>query len=197
MSPMPPEVVFESASSEPAMLVSGVTSGDEMCIVAENGGSDQRGALLTAEACEEAVAAGDGRELFVMTESGQLKSAVGGLCAILAGNSAAGGGTVELDDCEAVRPSRGGRGSVLRLLSHFAERAAGRFGWLPCAGCRDWRRALVLGADAAGPAEHGRRLVLHGAGWRCGLRRRPDAVVGLVRFVDGRRFARGREDRGW
>jgi len=32
-----------------------------------------------------------------------MKSAAGGLCAILAGNSAAGGGEIELDDCEAVR----------------------------------------------------------------------------------------------
>lgn len=101
--------MFESASSEPVMVASGVTSNDEMCLVAENGSADQRGALLTAEACEEAIAAGDGRELWVMTESGQLKSAVGGgLCAILAGNAAAGGGEIELDDCEAVLHCTGG-----------------------------------------------------------------------------------------
>merc|ERR1719181_824249 len=70
---------------------------------------DQRGALITAEECEAAIAAGDGRELFVMTEAGQLKSAVGGLCAILAGNSAAGGGEIELDDCEAAAETGDGR----------------------------------------------------------------------------------------
>ena len=111
------EVVFESSAGEAAMVVSGVTSKDEVCLVAENGSSDQRGALLTAEVCEEAISAGDGRELFVMTESGQLKSAVGGLCAILAGNSAAGGGEIELDDCEAVR-----HGS-LRLRGNYSFRA--------------------------------------------------------------------------
>ena len=57
-------MVLESASSEPMMIVSGVTSTDEMCLVAENGSADQRGALVTAEACESAIAAGDGRELF-------------------------------------------------------------------------------------------------------------------------------------
>ena len=38
-----------------------------------------------------------------MTEAGQLAmgGAGSGLCAILAGNSAAGGGEIELDDCEA------------------------------------------------------------------------------------------------
>merc|ERR1719263_1568786 len=91
------------------MIVSGVTSADEMCMVAENGSADQRGALLTAEACDQAIGAGDGRELFMLTESGQLKSAVGGLCAILAGNSAAGGGEIELDDCEAAAETGDGR----------------------------------------------------------------------------------------
>ena len=71
--------------------------------------------LRTWTACEDAIAAGDGRELFVMTESGQLKSAVGGLCAILAGNSAAGGGTVELDDCEAVPAGGDGVESPVRV----------------------------------------------------------------------------------
>ena len=80
------QVVLESSADEPSMIVAGVTSSDEMCLVAENGSSDQRGALVTVEACQDAVAAGDARELFVSTESGQLKSAVGGLCAVLAGN---------------------------------------------------------------------------------------------------------------
>merc|ERR1719272_434431 len=103
------DVVLESASSEPMMIVSGVTSTDEMCLVAENGSADQRGALVTAEACESAIAAGDGRELFTLTESGQMKSAAGGLCAILAGNSAAGGGEIELDDSEAAAETGDGR----------------------------------------------------------------------------------------
>jgi hypothetical protein len=46
-----------------------------------------------------------------MTEAGQL--AVGGtgsgLCAILAGNSASGGGEIELDDCEAAAETGDGR----------------------------------------------------------------------------------------
>ena len=102
------DVVLESSSSEPTMIVSGVTSTDEMCLVAENGSADQRGSLVTVEACASAIASGDGRELFAMTESGQLKSA-SGLCAILAGNSAAGGGEIELDDCEAAAETDDGR----------------------------------------------------------------------------------------
>ena len=45
------EVVFESAPAEPTMLVAGVTAGEELCVVVENGSADQRGALVTAESC--------------------------------------------------------------------------------------------------------------------------------------------------
>merc|ERR1719253_1559773 len=105
------QVVMESAAAAPTMLVAGVTAGEELCVVVENGSVDQRGALVTAEPCAEAIAAGDGREVFVMTEAGQLATggAGSGLCAILAGNSASGGGEIELDDCEAAAETGDGR----------------------------------------------------------------------------------------
>merc|ERR1719313_1684075 len=105
------QVVMESAAAAPTMLVAGVTAAEELCVAVENGSVGQRGALVTAEPCAEAIAAGDGREVFVMTEAGQLAvgGAGSGLCAILAGNSAAGGGEIELDDCEAAAETGDGR----------------------------------------------------------------------------------------
>merc|ERR1719313_2736359 len=105
------QVVMESAAAAPTMLVAGVTAAEELCVAVENGSVGQRGALVTAEPCAEAIAAGDGREVFVMTEAGQLAvgGAGSGLCAILAGNSASGGGEIELDDCEAAAETGDGR----------------------------------------------------------------------------------------
>ena len=49
-----------------------------------------------------------GRDMFVQTAEGQLKSA-GGLCVVLAANSPVGGGVVHLEDCHAAAATGDGR----------------------------------------------------------------------------------------
>ena len=77
----------------------------------DNGANVNHESAHHRTALMEAIAAGDGREVFAMTEAGQLAvvGAGSGLCAILAGNSAAGGGEIELDDCEAAAETGDGR----------------------------------------------------------------------------------------
>jgi len=103
------DVSLQTASDEPIMLISGITSDEEMCVVTENGNSAQAGALITLQSCNSAISAGDGRELWKMSESGQLVSVVGNKCVVLGGNSAFGGGMVELSDCEAAAETGDGR----------------------------------------------------------------------------------------
>lgn len=103
------EVVLSTANDEPIMLINGITADEEMCVVTENGNNGQSGALITLQSCNSAIAAGDGRELWRMTESGQMKSVVGNKCVVLGGNSASGGGIIELSDCEAAAEAGDGR----------------------------------------------------------------------------------------
>ena len=81
------------------MIISGITSGAEMCVVAEGGAVDvpaslaervaSRGTIAPGEVdgasallepCLEAVAAGDGRELWQFEAAGAIQSAVGKKC---------------------------------------------------------------------------------------------------------------------
>jgi len=57
------------AEAGPAMLISGVEAANEKCIVA---GPNQAVSLAT---CVDAIAAGDGREVFEATKTGQIKTA--------------------------------------------------------------------------------------------------------------------------
>merc|ERR550514_2354714 len=94
------EVSALTAAASPVMFVSGATSEAELCMVVENGAVASAGALVTLETCGGAIASGDGRDMFLQTAEGQLKSA-GGLCVVLAANSPVGGGVVHLEDCHA------------------------------------------------------------------------------------------------
>lgn len=69
------------------MIISGITSGAEMCVVAEGGAVDVDGASALLEPCLEAVAAGDGRELWQFEAAGAIQSAVGKKCLQAAGDS--------------------------------------------------------------------------------------------------------------
>ena len=62
------------------MIVSGITSGAEMCVVAEGGAVDVDGAAALLEPCLEAIAAGDGRELWQFESAGAIMSAQGHKC---------------------------------------------------------------------------------------------------------------------
>lgn len=92
------------------MLVSGVGStGGEPCLVADGG-------HLDVEACLDAIASGDGREVFALSESGQLQSAASGRCVALANGDLVGGGALAMEDCDAAADAGDGR-SVWELTA--------------------------------------------------------------------------------
>jgi len=100
--------VIPASAPGPIMLVSGASSESEMCVVAENGESGHVGGLAVLDGCVDAIAMGDGRELWTHTSTGQITS-IGGLCIAVAGNVVAGGGVVELVECGAAAQAGDGR----------------------------------------------------------------------------------------
>lgn len=78
-----------NASTSAIMLVAGVSSPVEMCLL-ENAGR------IGLEACSAAIAAGDGRELWSLLGGGQLMNLVSKKCASAAARAA----TLSTSDCE-------------------------------------------------------------------------------------------------
>jgi len=89
------------------MLESGVTSKREQCLVAEGGFSGNNGTHLVLQSCQDAVRAGDGRELFYLQADGQLVTVAGHKCVVHAEEptfeekDAGSQGSLVLDDCDA------------------------------------------------------------------------------------------------
>lgn len=85
------------------MLVSGITSAaGEQCLVAGASG-------LNLDPCLEAIAAGDGREVFKFDKDGQLVSEAGGGCVTLVDGQTAGGGALAVATCSSSVESGDGR----------------------------------------------------------------------------------------
>lgn len=85
------------------LMTSGAaTRGGERCLVA-------RGSGVQAEACLDAIAAGDGREVFEFGDKGQLRSAATGACLVIADGDLANGGRVALEDCRGTLDAGDGR----------------------------------------------------------------------------------------
>jgi len=66
--------ISETDSKSAFMVISGITSGSEMCLV------DADGASVMLEPCVEAIAAGDGRELFKFSQGGAIETVEGNKC---------------------------------------------------------------------------------------------------------------------
>ena len=62
------------------MIMAGITSGSEMCLVAEGGATGVDGASVMLEPCLESLAAGDGRELWKFSSGGAIQSSEGNKC---------------------------------------------------------------------------------------------------------------------
>jgi len=62
------------------MIMSGITSGSEMCLVVEGGATGVDGASVMLEPCLESIAAGDGRELWKFSSGGAIQSSEGNKC---------------------------------------------------------------------------------------------------------------------
>lgn len=59
------------------------------------------GAGMVLESCAGAVAAGDGRDLFILQAGGQLLNVAGGKCAVLQSGDVADGGKLVFGECDA------------------------------------------------------------------------------------------------
>jgi hypothetical protein len=93
------------AENRPAMLISGMSAVNEKCIAAS-----QSNASVSIVACVDAIAAGDGREVFEATINGQIKStARPDLCLSLVGD-AMDGGYVGLQPCRNIEEGNDARG---------------------------------------------------------------------------------------
>lgn len=83
------------------MLISGVTSKQEQCLVVEGGAVSLPGAGLSLEACSDAIRHQDGRELFNLQSDGQIVTVGGGKCVAKSQKlSADGEPMLELSDCD-------------------------------------------------------------------------------------------------
>lgn len=87
-----PAIVAAASKSEtenPAfMMMSGISSTEDLCFVVENGNVDIERAEIFLESCGGAIAAGDGRELWKFMPSGQIASVLGKLCISLGEDAA-------------------------------------------------------------------------------------------------------------
>jgi len=84
----------------PTLVVSGSSSPEgEVCLVSTISGIETQG-------CLEAIAAGDGREVFLLNAESQLESVVDGRCVALAN-----GGQLVLEDCTTLDDANDGRGN--------------------------------------------------------------------------------------
>ncbi|XP_026193943.1 uncharacterized protein LOC34617699 [Cyclospora cayetanensis] len=94
------------------MIVAGITSpSGEMCLQVEGGKMNKEGARVTLRSCEDAIAMGDGRELWFTNPQTQLVSALSHppLCVVLEGGEEADGGVLILSKCSRALEEGDGR----------------------------------------------------------------------------------------
>ena len=91
------------------LLASGVTAETEQCLVVAAGAVDLDRAAVVLMPCLDAVAAGDGREVWRSQPNGQIVNVVGGKCLILEENSVVEGGRLSVGDCDGAAKSDDGR----------------------------------------------------------------------------------------
>ena len=97
------------------MVISGMSSPEELCLTVENGMVDVEGAEVTLMPCVSGIAAGDGRELFTLQPNGQLLSALGNLCVGLAENDVSDGWRLVLLKCDFAAKAGDGRSTFEQL----------------------------------------------------------------------------------
>merc|ERR1719188_1705883 len=83
----------------------------EQCHVVEDGAIFDNGAEISIVPCLGAIAAGDGREVFLLSEDGQLMNNVGEKCVTLADGDTAGGGKIVMQPCASSNDMGDGRSS--------------------------------------------------------------------------------------
>ena len=96
-----------------------ISPGGEECLVSTEVG-------LRTELCLAAIAAGDGREVFAFSKSGQVRSSASGTCLAVQNGDMADGGHVVFEDCDGALDAGDGR-SVWELVAggHLQARNGG------------------------------------------------------------------------
>jgi hypothetical protein len=89
------------------MLISGITSKREQCLVAD--APDKEGSSLHLEPCEQVVKKNNGFELFRFMDNGAMYTLMGRKCLTLLDNDAKKGGVIELADCDKASGAGDGR----------------------------------------------------------------------------------------
>ena len=163
------------------MIQSGITATKQMCLTTSGGqlsrsvqrlfrGNPSRvfaGTAVVLEECMDALAAGDGRELWKLQPNGQLVS-LGGKCAGLLDNDAQGGGQIVLMDCDSALKNNDGRSQWAMLgngqmkLARHGDYCLSQNG--PGTGRRNVATKAAATATSSFNVEHGdasRRLTIY------------------------------------
>jgi len=127
------------------LVVGAATPLGELCLVS-------RGTGVRPEPCLEAIAAGDGREVFSLSEDGHIRNAAVGGCLAVADGDALRGGSVNFEDCNAASEAGDGRSAWQRspsgqlTMPHMGNNCLDLSG--PAAQVRDCLEAEESGSGA-------------------------------------------------
>jgi len=138
------------------MMVSGVSSSEEMCLAAADGSVDTEGADVVLEPCAAAVAAGDGRELWQRLPNGQIANSLGNKCI-----GAPQGDVVVLTACDggSVWEAQGNGQLKLARAGDYCLSQKG-----PAAGSEDAAaRGAIIASSTADAAAHGANMAVDGS----------------------------------
>jgi len=144
-------VSIQAADSPSFMLISGVSAASEMCLSAESG-------TIVLEPCTKAIAAGDGRELWQNTPSGQITSAASKKC--IAGDAEKGITLTGCDDAAASQWEAQGNGQL--RLGGAAQFCLSQKG--STASSREVAASSAISSSStADPAAHGANKAVDGS----------------------------------
>jgi hypothetical protein len=137
------------------MMVSGISASEEMCLTAADGGVDIDGTDVVLEPCANAVAAGDGRELWQRLPNGQIANAVGKKCVGAAGDA------VILTSCDEGSTWETQANGQLKL-ARAGDYCLSQEG--PAAGVEDAAgRGAVTASSTADATAHGANMAVDGS----------------------------------
>jgi len=153
------------ADSPTFMMVSGISSSEEMCLTAANGDGGTDGAGVVLESCAAAIAAGDGRELWQHLPNGEIASTVGKKCVGATDDDAV---TLTACDGGAVWEAQGSGQWKLDRAGNYCLSQQGA-----AAGVEDAaERGAITASSTADAAAHGANMAVDGSSstfWASGM----------------------------
>merc|ERR1719326_1833125 len=137
------------------MMVSGISSSEEMCLTAADGGIDIDGTDVILEPCASAVAAGDGRELWQRLPNGQIANAIGKKCVGAAGDAVV---LTSCDEGSAWETQANGQMKLARAGDYCLSQEG------PAAGVEDAAaRGAITASSTADNMAHGANMAVDGS----------------------------------